>query len=367
MVDKLRVLYFEPLYIGGSHELQARGFLDHTRHNVSFVGRPILTNWLDNYFYGPKVLTSFVKSSIPDLNAIIATDMSSYGHASTICQLLGSEEIPLIINFLEHDFAWPQSQDRKNVAAAIPMLTLASTKVANKILFQTKYSYQSLMDGARKIVVQAEVEKIEAKCQIVPAGVDFAAIEKHRAEKQNEIPTILFNHRCDYDKNWPQFLDAVSVLNSEGVKFDLILTGSPNEKVPEELNDRIAGLKDHVKHVGYVESREEYAKLLWQSDIVCSTSLQECFGISVVEAVYCDCFPILPNRLSYPELIPSEHHDQHLFNSFDELVQLLRVAIANHKTLKDASLHRHVEKFDWSIVAPQIDDVIESVASKNKS
>lgn len=366
MDDKLKVLSFEPLYIGGSHEQIARGYLDHTRHDVTFIGRPVLTTWLDNYLFGSKFLTPFLKSSIPDFDVVIATEMCSYGHASTIYQLLGSENLPLILLFLEHDFAWPQSSDTKKVLAAMPMLTLASTTVANKLIFQSKYSYQSFMDGARHILLSAEVDKIEAKSQIVPAGVDFSGLEKNRAEKQNEIPTILFNHRCDYDKNWSQFLDAVSVLHSDGIKFDLILTGSSNEKVPGELNGRIAELEDHVTHFGYVESRDEYAKLLWKSDIVCSTSLQECFGISVVEAIFTDCFPILPNRLSYPELIPSEYHGQHLYNTSDELVQLLRGAIANHAALKQESLRKYVEKFDWSIVAPQIDDVIESVVSQNK-
>jgi glycosyltransferase involved in cell wall biosynthesis len=361
MNHKLNVLYFEPLYISGSHEQIARGYIGHSRHNVSFIGRPVLTNWMDNVLYGSKVLASCVNPSTTDLDGIIATEMSSYGHASTMCQLLWSQKLFLVLLYLEHEFAWPQSSDAKTVLAVLPMLTLASTAVANKAIFQSKYSFQSFIDGAKKIVTPAEVDKIEAKSQIVTAGVDFAALEKHRVEKNNEIPTILFNHRSDYDKNWPQFLDAVSVLHSEGMKFDLILTGSPDEKGLEKLNDQIVGLQDHIKHVGYVESREEYAKLLWESDIVCSTAIQECFGISVVEAMSCDCFPILPNRLTYPELIPSEYHGRHLFNSFDELVQMLRGAIANHATLKQASLRRYMEKFDWSIVAPQLDNIIESV------
>ena len=49
---------------------------------------------------------------------------------------------------------------------------------------------------------------------------------------------------------------------------------------------------------------QEYAALLWAADLVVSTAIHEFFGVAVVEAIYCGCRPVLPWRLSYPELIP---------------------------------------------------------------
>ena len=37
-----------------------------------------------------------------------------------------------------------------------------------------------------------------------------------------------------------------------------------------------------------------------------STARHEFFGIAVVEAIACGCLPWLPDRLSYPELVPQE-------------------------------------------------------------
>ena len=63
---------------------------------------------------------------------------------------------------------------------------------------------------------------------------------------------------------------------------------------------------ERVLHYGYAESFADYAALLWRSDLVVSTSVHEFFGISMLEAIYCGCHPLLPNRLTYPELIPEQ-------------------------------------------------------------
>ena len=54
---------------------------------------------------------------------------------------------------------------------------------------------------------------------------------------------------------------------------------------------------------GYVETREEYEFVLRDSDVVVSTANHEFFGIGIVEAMTHGVLPILPDRLSYPELL----------------------------------------------------------------
>jgi hypothetical protein len=61
--------------------------------------------------------------------------------------------------------------------------------------------------------------------------------------------------------------------------------------------------------------------------VVVSTAIQENFGLSIVEAILAGCFPILPNRLSYPELIPPRLHGVHLYHSEDELPVRLRACV----------------------------------------
>ena len=43
-------------------------------------------------------------------------------------------------------------------------------------------------------------------------------------------------------------------------------------------------------------------------DIIPVTSNHDFFGISVMEAVFCNVWPILPDRLSYKELLKKRSH-----------------------------------------------------------
>ncbi len=101
---------------------------------------------------------------------------------------------------------------------------------------------------------------------------------------------------------------------SEISKRDLILF--PHRLAPEKQVHVFKELANRLPQYEYVICQEkeltkdEYHTLLGQSKIVFSANLQETFGISVIEGVYCNSIPFVPDRLSYPEIFnacyPSE-------------------------------------------------------------
>jgi hypothetical protein len=97
--------------------------------------------------------------------------------------------------------------------------------------------------------------------------------------------------------------------------------------------------------------------MLWQADIAVSTAIQEFFGISVVEAMYCGCVPVLPRRLSYPELLPAEHHDACLYDG--ALADRLEATIRDLPALKRRDFHGIAARYDWSLMAPVWDALVE--------
>lgn len=54
------------------------------------------------------------------------------------------------------------------------------------------------------------------------------------------------------------------------------------------------------------KNKDDYYKELAKSKFVVSLALQETYGLAVLEAVLHDCYPIVPNTLSYKELYPNE-------------------------------------------------------------
>jgi hypothetical protein len=53
---------------------------------------------------------------------------------------------------------------------------------------------------------------------------------------------------------------------------------------------------------GWIDSRDEYVRCLWEADVVVSTADQEFFGISMAEATLCGAHPIAPRALVYEDL-----------------------------------------------------------------
>ena len=101
-------------------------------------------------------------------------------------------------------------------------------------------------------------------------------------------------------------------MKNEGNDFGLVILGENFSKSPKVFEESKKEFVNQIVHWGYVDSFEEYAKLLWKSHIIPVTSNQEFFGGSVMEAIYCGVWPILPNRLTYPELLPSEMHSENI-------------------------------------------------------
>ena len=129
----------------------------------------------------------------------------------------------------------------------------------------------------------------------------------------------------------------------------------------EQSHVQRSRLSDHILHFGYVQDAATYSRLLWQADICVSTAHHEFFGAAMLEAIYCGCFPILPNRLAYPEVIPLQHQGDCLYDDFEGLLTRLREVIVNVEGTRQKSLRGHVERYDWTTVAPVYDSCLENI------
>ena len=152
-------------------------------------------------------------------------------------------------------------------------------------------------------------------------------------------------------------VDAVGAVQQKGLDFRLALLGENFQTVPKAFIEARARFGDHIVQYGYVKTKAAYRRWLDTGDIVVSTAIQENFGISVVEAIRCGCFPLLPNRLSYPEIIPEKFHSACLYDGQEDLVGKLIRAVTRPREIRPAArtLSASMTLFSWENLIEQYD------------
>ncbi len=355
----------EPYYTG-SHQVWAEGYQAHSCHEVHLLTLPGRF-WKWRMQGGAVTLARKAKDlgERPDL--ILASDMLNLPVFLTLSDE-GPGRLPVALYFHENQLTYPlQPGEKRDLHYGF--INYASALRADAVLFNSSYHLEAFYDELPRLLKHFPdynelwmVEALRAKSQELPLGLDLARLDIHRPEgPRREQPLVLWNHRWEYDKDPETFFRAMYALVEEGLEFGLILLGESFRNWPAEFLEARERLAERIVHFGYVEDEATYARLLWQADVVVSTAVHEFFGAAVVEACYCDCYPILPRRLSYPELIPPQKHDVCLYDGFDDLLDMLRHAILWVEEIRAFSLRRDVGGFDWRRMAARYDETLARV------
>ncbi len=234
-------------------------------------------------------------------------------------------------------------------------LTNVTTALASdRIAFNSRYNLTSFLAGAQRLMKHSPdlkldhfLESIHDKSSILFPGIDFSMIDVEQDTQRDSSPVILWNHRWEHDKNPELFFKTLFTLDEEGIDFRLIVLGQSFEESPAIFEEARQKLATKIIHFGYVADERDYTKWLRMSDIVVSTANHEFFGISVIEAVRSGCRPLLPNRLSYPELFPGEYlySDNDFKNRLKEMIQA-------GKRLSQTQAKSLTNSFSWETLEP---------------
>ncbi|MDO9262780.1 MAG: glycosyltransferase, partial [Desulfosalsimonadaceae bacterium] len=204
------------------------------------------------------------------------------------------------------------------------------------------------------------VGKIRNKSFVLYPGITLPRPEEVDA-RQTSPPLIIWNHRWGFDKNHRLFFSVLEELSKQRLGFQVALLGENFSKIPEEFIRAREILKDRIVAFGYVASRDDYIKWLKRGTVVVSTALQENFGMSVIEAIIMGCFPLLPNRLSYPEILPKEFHTHCLYKNRNDLLEKLARIIGDVQGIArvQTGLSEKMQSFLWENVVSDFDTALE--------
>lgn len=254
------------------------------------------------------------------------------------------------------------------------MTNLTTALAATQVWFNSEFHRTSFLDAARAwlakmpdYVPQAELTAIEGKSRVESPGVNVTG---HRSQPTAPPLHIAWAARWEHDKNPKTFFDALRVLQQQQIDFHLTVCGQAFHRVPPEFEAARKDLATHIEHWGPCAERAEYLDRLGQADVFVSTALHEFFGIAVMEAVTLGLFPLLPKRLSYPELLGLKHdagaepffHDGSLTDLARRLAEFAHSPDLLRGTQQRRILAASAQRYDWSRRAAAMDAALETLA-----
>lgn len=370
----MKIALLEPFYTG-SHKRWADTVSHFSTHDVRIFSLPG-RHWKWRMHGGAvSIARQFLGSGfIPEL--ILATDMIDLSIFLSLTRKT-TASVPTAIFFHENQLTYPWSDTDPDPALKrdnhYGFINYTSALAAGHVLFNSTYHLNSFVDALPIFLRQFPDEKnidtvdsIKVKSSVLPLLIDFSqfidiAME---AEHYPEECVILWNHRWEYDKNPEGFFHLIYQLKERGLPFKLIVLGEAYRQSPPIFDEAKQKLKDHILHWGYADDSAEYARLLSMSDILPVTSNQDFFGGSVVEAIFANVMPILPNRLAYPGHIPISLSSVHLFDSEEELLHMTVNAISNLNDIRNRPYRHFVEHYDARKMIKDYDAFFERLASE---
>ncbi len=380
----MNVLALEPWY-GGSHRRFLDGLAHHSRHTFRLAtmenrywkwrmqgGAVTLAAKAREVAEGGFAPDLIFASSMVNLPAFLALTRERF--AAT----------PVVLYFHENQLTYPlrppdaggQGEARDFTYAYINYLSaLAADRVVFNSAFHRNEFFEALPELLRRFPDYTHLrtaQRLRDKSSVLHLGLDLDALDRHAGQKRDDgpgaaAPIVLWNQRWEHDKNPEAFFRTMNRLDDAGCPFRLILAGERFEVQPPAFETAFRRYADRILHYGYAENLAEYAGLLHRADLVVSTARHEFFGVALMEAIRCGCHPLLPNRLTYPELVPEALHRPLLhapvlYESDDDLFEILRrVLTGEERPLPEAVLAEIPEPLAWPMQVRAYDALFEAV------
>ena len=281
-------------------------------------------------------------------------------------------DLQRIIYFHENQLTYPvRVEDERDYQYA--MTNLTSALAADAVWFNSQFHRKSFLDALAKFLKSMPdnqpleaIEKIQEKSSIHYPGVaDFPA----RPKRKSGAMKILWAARWEHDKNPDDFFAALKILKSKNVEFKISVIGQNFRDVPEVFKKAKNDFKENIEHWGYQETHQEYENILSEADVIVSTANHEFFGISIVEAVAAGAYPLVPNRLSYFEILDlnkNENAENFFYDGTvkdlaDKLEVLAERSQQDNLLIHSISPEKIASRFNWKILVPQYDKAFEEI------
>lgn len=309
-------------WYGGSHRAWADGWREGSSHQIE-----LLTLRDQNWRWRMRAAAVDVAARFEDLVrtrgrpdvVVVSSLFDAASFAGLARRALGSTPMALYVH--ETQLHYPEAPGRAPDDTE-GLVNWKSMLAADAVWWNSDFHRRAFLDGLPGVFRRqpeqparsGSMGEIESRSTTLWPGVAVRALIGGR-RVPNRRPVVLWNQRWDHDKNPRSVFGALAAAAEDGLDFDLVLAGR-NQGHSENAEWVRARLGDRILHEGWL-SPDDYRSWLLRSDVVVSAADHEFFGIAIVEAVAAGAVPVLPDRLSYPELIGPQWHDHALYPDGD--------------------------------------------------
>jgi glycosyltransferase involved in cell wall biosynthesis len=310
-----------------------------------------------------------VRERLDETDALLASGMLSLAELAGALPRLAP--VPKIVYFHESQLSYPVPKGEAP-DVHFGFTNLSTALAADRLVFNSRFHLEEFLGGIERFLAPMPDHRprgleaeLRPKCSVVHPGIDCEELDRHRpdADRAARPVTVLWNHRWEFDKQPELFFDALHALAAEGLDFRAHIVGENFQVKPKPFLEARERLGGRIATFGHLPRREDYVRVLWDSDIAASTAIQEFFGIAVMEAAYCGARPLLPRRLVYPELYAPEY----LYGGdADFAAALRRLILAGAPKPGEAERARLRAAYDVRGCVASLDDLVADAVTERR-
>ncbi|MCB0995080.1 MAG: DUF3524 domain-containing protein [Acidimicrobiales bacterium] len=369
MSQRRRVLLIEP-WLGGSHRAWAEGWRRSSRHHITICGLEAQA-WRWRLRGAAVTLAERVIDEVRSHGRPDVLVVSGLVDAASLLGLArrAVADAPVVLYLHENQLRYPrppgERTDRDPAWA-----NWRSILAADAVWVNSAHHLDVLRTELPALLAEAPdhdhlhlLGPALARMEVHPVGVDLSELRPAPTGEASAArrPVVVWNQRWEHDKNPNAVVRALARCRAAGLEFDAVLAGQPGSGATDLAERARSALGERLVHVGPLE-RSAYVAALRAADVVVSAALHEYFGVAVVEAMSAGCVPVLPDRCSYPELVPEHLRSIALYGDGQLGAALTRVLSDIDAARRSVEgLSQWVGRFDWSEVAPRDDDALDQL------
>lgn len=296
-----------------------------------------------------QVAKLFSTGQVKDGDSFYLFDLEFWGGVESIRLLAQMNKLDVNIYAFCHAASYT-TEDAFAVAAYHQKYTeLGWIAACDKVFVGTEYHKNAIIE--RRINPLASASDRQELCdKIVVTGNPIFASDYKLPVMPVKKKQIILPNRFDWEKRPNISLGIAYILKKEIPDLEIVVTTShPKFKSNREWLTTLArGMEaDGIITIQENLTKEEYHTIMAESMIMMSNSIEENFGICIIEAMVYGTYPLLPHGLSHTEL--TRGFDAFLYDDLDQVVDKVKYLLSTDNQNLQTCMSRQVNYYQDSL------------------